>query len=94
MPFSALFNVTDNHSRIKSSNHVHTHNFKCIIHLLNIKKNQANAQGHFQPLHVIIITILISLAAHTSFGNDTSLFLSAFKLFNFLSFPMLVGKVC
>ena len=32
--------------------------------------------------------------AHTSFGKDTNLFLSAFKLLNFLSFPMLLGKVC
>lgn len=37
---------------------------------------------------------VISLAARTSFGKDTSLFLSAFKLLNFLSFPMLLGKVC
>lgn len=37
---------------------------------------------------------IISLAARTSFGKDTSLFLSAFKLLNFLSFPMLLGKVC
>ena len=37
---------------------------------------------------------IIFLKAHTSFGKDTNLFLSAFKLLNFLSFPMLLGKVC
>jgi hypothetical protein len=37
---------------------------------------------------------ITSVTAHTSFGKDTNLFLSAFKLLNFFSFPMLLGKVC
>jgi hypothetical protein len=94
MPFSTLFSITDNHSWIQSSNQVHTHDFKYTIHLLDIKKKEPMFTDIFDPLHVIIITIFIYLAAPTSFGNDTNLFLSAFKLLNFLSFPMLLGKVC
>lgn len=41
----------------------------------------------------IITSIKVNCTRLTSLGKDVNLFLSAFKLFSFFSFPMLFGNV-
>ena len=84
-----LPNVTDGHSLIpflwpSLDPQMRTHTLK----------KQHISIWHLWFLVYHYFFIIIFLKAHTSFGKDTNLFLSAFKLLNFLSFPMLLGKVC